>query len=372
MSSSAPIVMKFGGTSVRNDSSRTSAMRHVKDHFEDGKDIVVVVSAMGRKGEPYSTDTLINMVKLVGKHICPKELDFVMSIGENLSAAYFAHFLNQNGMTAVSFDGRQAGILTDDNAGNAEILEINPARIRSALNEGKIVVVAGFQGVNSDGDVRTLGRGGSDTSAVALGAVLGAERVEIYSDVNGIANCDPRQVTTAVFMDSISAAQMITMSDEGSKVIHPRAIKASLASKTPIVARNTFNDAAGTTIFHDKSSDNNCVTLAHREDMVMVEFEYAHDAGSHVEGVINIDSKRVILKDDVYFSAKLSRLEESFGFYKVSKGWSTVSVVFSAKAPKAMAIDSAEILNTGNNVISYLLPESEMRAALNTLHTAYT
>jgi aspartate kinase len=234
------------------------------------------------------------------------------------------------------------------------------------------VVVAGFQGVNSDGDVRTLGRGGSDTSAVALGAALSAECVEIYSDVDGIANCDPRQVTTAVFMDSISAAQMITMSDEGSKVIHPRAIKASLASKTPIIARNTFNDAAGTTIFHGESSDNNCVTLAHREDMVMVEFEYAHDAGSHVEGVINIDSKRVILKDDVYFSAKLSRLEESFGFYKVSKGWATVSVVFNNKAPQAMKVDSAEVLETEENVISYLLPESEMRVALNTLHAAYT
>jgi len=104
----------------------------------------------------------------------------------------------------------------------------------------------------------------------------------------------------------------------------------------------------------------------------MVEFEYAHDSGSHVEGVINIDSKRVILKDDVYFSAKLSRLEESFGFYKVSKGWATVSVVFNDKAPKAMKIDSAEVLETEENVISYLLPESEMRVALNTLHAEYT
>jgi aspartate kinase len=372
MSSSETIVMKFGGTSVRNDSARTSAMRHVKNYFEEGKDIVVVVSAMGRKGEPYSTDTLINLLKLVGSHICPKELDSVMSVGENLSAAYFAHFLTQNGMTAISFDGRQAGILTDDNAGNAEILEINPSRIRTALADGKIAVVAGFQGANSDGDVRTLGRGGSDTSAVALGAALGAERVEIYSDVDGIANCDPRQVTHAPFMRAISAAQMITMSDEGSKVIHPRAIKASLVSKIPIVARNTFSEMAGTTIFHDKSANNKCVTLAHRNDMVLVEFEYAHDAGSHVSGVINIDSKRVILKDDVYFSAKLSKLEQNFGFYKVTKGWATVSVVFSDKAPKAMEIDAAEILDTQESVISYLLLESEMRAALNTLHATYT
>ena len=372
MSSSVPIVMKFGGTSVRNDSSRTSAMRHVKEHFQDGKNIVVVVSAMGRKGEPYSTDTLINLLKLAGSHICPKELDAVMSVGETLSAAYFAHFLTQNGMTAVSFEGRQAGILTDNNAGNAEILEVNPSRILSVLAEGKIAVVAGFQGANNDGDVRTLGRGGSDTSAVALGAALNAECVEIYSDVDGIANCDPRQVTNAEFMESVSATQMLKMSDEGSKVIHPRAIKASLKSKTPIIARNTFNDSAGTTIFHDQAADNNCVTLAHRDEMVLVEFEYAHDAGSHVNGVINIDSKRVILKDDVYFTSRLSRLEESFGFYKVSKGWATVSVVFNSKAPEAMAIDAAEMLETPENVISYLLPETEMRVALNTLHAAYT
>ena len=371
MSSTAPIVMKFGGTSVRNDSSRTSAMRHVKEHFEDGKGIVIVVSAMGRKGEPYSTDTLINLLKLAGNNICPKELDAVMSIGETLSAAYFAHFLTQNGMTAVSFDGRQAGVLTDDNAGNAEILEINPSRILSTLAEGKIAVVAGFQGANSNGDVRTLGRGGSDTSAVALGAALNAECVEIYSDVDGIANCDPRQVINASFMDSISATQMLTMSDEGSKVIHPRAIQASLASKTPIVAKNTFNDCAGTVIFHGKSDETSRVTLAHRESMVLVEFEYAHDAGSHVNGVINIDSKRVILKDDVYFTSRLSRLEESFGFYKVSKGWATVSVVFSGEAPEAMEINGAEVLETSANVISYLLPETEMRAALNTLHEAY-
>ena len=113
-----------------------------------------------------------------------------MSIGERLSSAYFSHFLTMNGMPAAAFTGGQAGILTDNNPGNAEILEINTSRIRKALSEGKITVVAGFQGVTSEGDVRTLGRGGSDTSAVALGSSLGAEVVEIYSDVDGIANCD--------------------------------------------------------------------------------------------------------------------------------------------------------------------------------------
>jgi len=190
----SPIVMKFGGTSLRDESSRESALTHIKRYAEAGEKVVVVVSAMGRKGEPYSTDTLVNLLKQVGPSICPRELDLIMSVGESISSAFFTHLLSQNGLDAVSFNGRQAGILTDDNTGNAEILEINPVRIVEALNEGNIAVVAGFQGVNDRGDIRTLGRGGSDTSAVALAAALEAEKVEIFSDVDGIANCDPKLV----------------------------------------------------------------------------------------------------------------------------------------------------------------------------------
>ena len=197
-----------------------------------------------------------------------------MSIGERLSSAYLSHLLTINGMPAAAFTGGQAGILTDDNPGNAEILEINTSKIRKALRAGKIAVVAGFQGVTSEGDVRTLGRGGSDTSAVALGSSLGAEVVEIYSDVDGIANCDPRQIPEAVFMDSVSVTQILSMADEGSKVIHPRAVKASLKTKTDIVVRNTFNEKSGTKIFHnapDQQSDQ--VALAHRAELALIEYE---------------------------------------------------------------------------------------------------
>ena len=186
--SMAPIVMKFGGTSLRDEDSRAYALKHIKEYSDAGERIVVVVSAMGRKGEPYATDTLVALLKDVGHNINPRELDLVMSVGETLSSAFFSHLLSHNGMPAVSFNGRQSGILTDDNAGNAEILEINPSRIVEALDEGNIAVVAGFQGVNERGDIRTLGRGGSDTSAVSLASALGAEKVEIFSDVDGIAN----------------------------------------------------------------------------------------------------------------------------------------------------------------------------------------
>ena len=170
----APIVMKFGGTSLRDEDCRSYALKHIKNYHESGERIVVVVSAMGRKGEPYATDTLVALLRDVGHNINPRELDLVMSVGETLSSAYFSHLLSHNGMPAESFNGRQSGILTDDNAGNAEILDINPARIVEALDNGFIAVVAGFQGVNDKGDIRTLGRGGSDTSAVALASALGA------------------------------------------------------------------------------------------------------------------------------------------------------------------------------------------------------
>ena len=369
----APIVMKFGGTSLRDEDCRSHALQHIKRYHEAGERIVVVVSAMGRKGEPYATDTLVALLRDVGHNINPRELDLVMSVGETLSSAYFSHLLSHNGMPAESFNGRQSGILTDDNAGNAEILEINPSRIVEALDNGFISVVAGFQGVNDKGDIRTLGRGGSDTSAVALASALGAEKVEIFSDVDGIANCDPRQVEGSSYLESISVNQMLAMADEGSRVIHPRAIKASLKTKTPIIAKNNFNDSEGTLIHHDESKKEEVVAIAHRESMVLIEFALEHKAASHVNGVVNIDSRRLLLNDDVYLSDKLAQLEEKLGFYKLSRHWATISVVFNNKVSKKPAeLDYAELLDAPDMIIRYLLKEPKVRETLKFLHGRYT
>ena len=369
----APIVMKFGGTSLRDEDCRGHALEHIKRYHESGERIVVVVSAMGRKGEPYATDTLVALLRDVGHNINPRELDLVMSVGETLSSAYFSHLLSHNGMPAESFNGRQSGILTDDNAGNAEILDINPSRIVEALDNGFIAVVAGFQGVNDKGDIRTLGRGGSDTSAVALASALGAEKVEIFSDVDGIANCDPRQVEGSSYLESISVNQMLAMADEGSRVIHPRAIKASLKTKTPIIAKNNFNDSEGTLIHHDESKKEEVVAIAHRESMVLIEFALEHKAASHVNGVVNIDSKRLLLNDDVYLSDKLAQLEEKLGFYKLSRHWATISVVCNNKVSKKPAeLDYAELLDSPDTIIRYLLKEPKIRETLKFLHGRYT
>ena len=371
-SADSVIVMKFGGTSVRSEESRAQAIKHIRGHAESGKKLVVIVSAMGRKGEPYATDTLIALLKDLGEPVNPAELDAVMSIGETLSSAFFSHLLSQNGLPAESFTGRQAGILTDDNPGNAEILEIDPARILKALNQGKIAVVAGFQGATAIGDVRTLGRGGSDTSAVALGAALNADRVEIYSDVDGIANCDPRKISTASFINSISATQILSMANEGSTVLHPRAVKASLKTKTPIVARNTFSTAAGTTIFHHEAADqSDLVTLAHRENMALITFENSTDVLKSVPEMIRIDEHRFLLKNDVYLENNLKLLRKTSGSLQKEEGWATISVVFDKTAAKSKKVPQAEIIPSSENVICYLLKEEHLSSSLPLLYEHY-
>jgi len=366
------IVMKFGGTSVQTEESRRHVIKHIRRNVESGKKVVAVVSAMGRKGDPYATDTLISFLKDIGEPVNPSELDSVMSIGERLSSAYFSHLLTMNGMPAAAFTGGQAGILTDDNPGNAEILEINTSRIRKALRAGKTAVVAGFQGVTSEGDVRTLGRGGSDTSAVALGSSLGAEVVEIYSDVDGIANCDPHQIPEAVFMVSVSVTQILTMADEGSKVIHPRAVKASLKTKTEIVVRNTFNEQSGTIIFHnapDQQSDQ--VALAHRDELCLIEFDKKTDALKTVPELIQLDDQKFLLKNDVYMKSRIQKLQKNFGTLKKDQKWATISVVFDKPVPEIIDIQDAEIIQSSKNAICYLLKEVYLSASMRTLYDHY-
>ena len=366
------IVMKFGGSSVRSEKSRGHVIKHIRTHAESVKKLVVIVSAMGRKGEPYATDTLIALLKDLGEPVNPAELDEVMSIGETLSSAFFSHLLSQNGFPAEAFTGRQAGILTDDNPGNAEILEINPTRILKTLNQGKIAVVAGFQGVTAAGDVRTLGRGGSDTSAVALGSALNAERVEIFSDVDGIANCDPRQISSASFINSISAKQIMSMANEGSSVLHPRAVKASLKTKTPIVARNTFSAAAGTTIFHHETDEESkLVTLAHRANLALISFDECTDPQKIIPEIIRIDEHKFILKNDVYLENNLNLLRKSSATLHKEVGWATVSVVFDKSTAKNKNVPNAEIIPSRENVICYLLKEENLSSSLQILYEHY-
>jgi aspartate kinase len=263
------IVQKFGGTSIATVEGRAKAMERIIGAKERGYSPVVVVSAMGRKGEPYATDTLIDLVKAIHNEIESRELDLLISTGEVISTVVMATSLKAKGYEAIAMTGGQAGIVTDSNHCNAQILEIDPNPIRSQLAQGRIVIVAGFQGVSKENSVTTLGRGGSDTTATALGAAVKAEVVEIYTDVDGVMATDPRMVPDAAILKDISYKEICEMAYQGAKVIHPRAVEAAMDGKVPIMIKNTFSDAEGTLIA--EHVDERVITgLAHLSNISLV------------------------------------------------------------------------------------------------------
>lgn len=241
-------VQKFGGTSLANYEQRDKVCEIVHKTLESGSSVVIVVSAMGRKEDPYATDTLIQMVREVNPHTHPREMDILMSCGEIISGVVLAAQLNAKGIPARFFTGEQAGIVTDGHFSNAHIQYINPRNIIDCLEEGLVPVVAGFQGKGENGEWTTLGRGGSDTTASALGVALHAEVIEIFTDVEGIMTADPRIVDNARLLDAITYNEICQLARDGAKVIHPRAVEIAMQSGIPLRVRSTFSESAGTLI----------------------------------------------------------------------------------------------------------------------------
>ncbi len=247
------IVQKFGGTSVATAESRMQVVKQVRRAQSEGYRVAVVVSAMGREGDPYATDTLINLLRAGGGWVDRRDYDLIYCCGELISTAVMSHLLKQEGIPSVGLSGEQAHIFTDDNHGEAEILEIEPQRLLSHLEREEVPVLAGCQGVvRESGNYSTLGRGGSDTSAVAVGAVLRADLVEIYTDVQGIAVTDPRIVPQAPFLKKISFERAFEMASYGAGVVHPRAVRTGWKENIPIRVRSTYSMSPGTLITDTK------------------------------------------------------------------------------------------------------------------------
>lgn len=238
--------MKFGGTSVATTDGRRAIARRVAEKLEAGVSPVVVVSAMGRKGDPYATDTLLDLV--AGLPADARELDLLASTGELISAVLVAHELRATGVDAHAYTGAEAGIGTDGIYAAATITEIHAGPMTGAVERGEVPVVAGFQGMAPDGTLTTLGRGGSDTTACALGVALSAHSVEIYTDVDGVMSADPRTCTSAVVLDVIRADELFQMARHGSRVVHSPAAEMALASGLAVRVRNTFSDHPGTLV----------------------------------------------------------------------------------------------------------------------------
>lgn len=250
------LVQKFGGTSLSSSQARERVVQHIRRELAQGYHLVVVVSAMGRKGDPYATDTLLDWISQNGNQLPAREKDLLLCCGEIISASTLCSILNEQEIPAVALTGAQAGFITDSQFGNARILEVRPSRVVELLEENKVVIVTGFQGQTESGDFTTLGRGGSDTSATALGAALRAEMVDIYTDVNGILTADPRIVEDAKPLTIVSYAEICNMAHQGAKVIHPRAVEIAMQSQVPIRVRSTFSEDEGTLVTNpDRFSD---------------------------------------------------------------------------------------------------------------------
>ena len=237
------VVLKFGGSSVADNIKLNYVADRIKEFYNNKNRVVAVVSAQGK-----TTDNLIKEAATLSSMPNEREMDVLLSTGEQITMAKLSILLNREGIPAVSLTGWQAGIVTNNTNQDAIIESIDPTRIEKELDKGRVVVVAGFQGINKNGDITTLGRGGSDTTAVAIAAKIKANHCYIYSDVDGVYTTDPNQVTVARKIDSLSYEEMLDIADEGAKVLHNRCVEVGEKFGVPIVAKSTFQDGSGTEI----------------------------------------------------------------------------------------------------------------------------
>ncbi len=315
----ALVVQKYGGTSVQDADRIRSVTKRIAAAHEVGKDVVVVVSAMGD-----TTDQLVDLALGVSENDHPRELDMLLTAGERVSMALCAMALRDLGVPALSLTGSQAGILTTSTHGAAEIVDIRAFRVREGLDDGKVVIVAGYQGVDPNSkEITTLGRGGSDATAVALAAALGADECEIYTDVDGVFTADPRLVPEAVKVDEVTYEEMLELAASGAGVLMPRAVEFGRRYKIPIHVRSSFHHGAGTLVKEETMEEPIVRGVAHdvseakvtihgvpdRPGVAAAIFEQLADAGINVDMIVqNVSIKGVT---DISFTVPKAQIEPS-------------------------------------------------------------
>jgi aspartate kinase len=292
------LVMKFGGTSVADPSKIKDVARRLVEARAAGNRVVAVLSAMGD-----STDSLVRLAYDVSPRPKPRELDMLISVGERISCALAAMAIHDLGAEAISLTGSQAGIVTDTVHGRAKIVDVRARRIHEALDQDRIVLVAGFQGVSTDFDITTLGRGGSDTTAVALAAALGAEACEIYTDVEGVYTADPRLVPEARKLHAVSYEEMLEMAASGARVLQVRSVEVARNHHVKLHVRSTFSTADGTWIREEdermlEKALISGITHTREETLYRVEgtnparlFAVLADAGVNVDTIVRTGSE---------------------------------------------------------------------------------
>lgn len=253
------MVLKFGGSSIADNRKLELVAKRITKIYDKGNRVVVVLSAQGK-----TTDKLITEAKELSNDIPSRELDALVSCGEQMSTAKLSILLNYMGYSSVSLTGWQAGIFTNNNNQNASIIKIDTSRILKELDKEKIVIVTGFQGIDENLDITTLGRGGSDTTAVAIAAALHAKNCYIFSDVDGVYTTDPNKIENAQKIKNLSYEEMMQLSSEGAKVLHNRCVEIGEKFKIPIITKSTFNEEKGT-IISDKIEEDKVKSIIKKE-----------------------------------------------------------------------------------------------------------
>ncbi|WP_201714149.1 aspartate kinase [Rossellomorea arthrocnemi] len=329
------IVQKFGGTSVGSTDRMKRVAGYIVKEKEKGNDVVVVVSAMAN-----TTDTLVKLAEELSDVPSKREMDMLLATGEQVTISLLTMALRNKGLEAVSLTGRQAGIQTDAVFGNAKITSIDTGRVKEELSNGRIVVVAGFQGVTDEGELTTLGRGGSDTSAAALASALNAERCDIYTDVDGVYTSDPRMVPRAAKIEGLSYNDMLRFSTMGANVLHPRAIKHAREHNVPIIVRSSLREGRGTLISDKVERNEAIVGVAFQEDISVLtihgcdggESLILYDLDSHhieTERIKHRQELTLIIKDHDAPAVKkiVSQYNQAYSHVEIRDDLSKVCVI---------------------------------------------
>lgn len=399
------LVQKFGGTSLATKEARGHVISHIKRELNNGYRLVVVVSAMGRKGDPYATDTLLGLISDVGGSLPAREQDLLLCCGEIISATTLCSLLQSEFISSVVLTGAQAGFRTDEQFGNARILDIVPSKVLKELENKDVIIVTGFQGQSPEGDFTTLGRGGSDTSATALGAALHAEMVDIYTDVNGILTADPRIVEDAKPLEYVSYAEICNMAHQGAKVIHPRAVEIAMQSGIPVRVRSTFSENEGTLVanpegFKDVQTgvvDRYVTGIAYVANVTQITVEFRGKTETNLQlkvfkamaendisvDFINVTPSGVVYTVFDYDAVKAETILHNLGLQpQIVSGCAKVSVIgggingvpgIMAKIVEALSEQGIQILQSAdsNTTIWVLVNKEDMVHALRALHAKF-
>lgn len=396
------LVQKYGGTSLQDKKSRKYVLEHVQDALQKEFKIVVVVSAIGRKPKPYATDTLLNLIDYPNHYNPKREIDLLMSCGEIISAVVLSNELLKNGISSIALTGAQAGIITTEDFNQAKIEKVETKRLLKEFERHDVIVVAGFQGISKTGEITTIGRGGSDTTAAALGAALQAKRIDIFTDVDGIMTADPRIVEKARPLEVVTYTEICNLAYQGANVIHPRAVEIAMQARIPIRIRSTYSKEKGTLVTNQFShllendfKDRIVTGIAHIAGITQIKVNMkAHAYKQSIVfkalaeqqisvDFINISPSQVVFTVSNDVKDQAVAILESLGFpIEITDNCAKVSAVgagmtgvpgVAAKIVQALTDKNVQILQSADShtTIWVLVKEEDLKVAVNALHDVF-